>query len=147
MLLLPQVCVLLLPRSFGYLTCMTNGEKNSLVVVFSSATGVTLLLLAQGVLVSIIECLTKKVGCGGIKNFMACHYAPPLAPPPPYHSSGIFPYYLLSVPLALWQHCEMETSLRGDIVPARLNRCPQFHWSLRKSQLLNSTREPLESNA
>lgn len=32
--------------------------------------------LGQTINASIIERLTKKVGCGGIKNFMARHYAP-----------------------------------------------------------------------
>lgn len=72
-------------------------------------------LLGQTINVSIIECLTKKVGCGGLKNFMDCHYPPPLTPPPPPPHLSSF----LSLPCCVSLRLQQEAPLCGVVSQGR----------------------------
>lgn len=131
MLLLPPERVLVLPRSFGYLTSMTRRKSEALAGLFCCCWGFlasnltlsywpnSLKVLGQTINVSIIECLTKKVGCGGIKNFMACHYSPPVTPASPHQGSYSPPPCCVSLPFqqeAAW-HGAVSQELSTTAMP------------------------------
>lgn len=130
-----RMCVLLLPCSFGSLTCLTDWKRVTfmgLLLLFSASNPMlsywpeSQQLLGHTINVSIIECLTKKVRALKILWLVIM---------PPSNTTTITTPHLTLSPsaasrfLSSRKRCDMETSLRGKVFPPRLGQCPRLHRS------------------